>query len=176
MLISHRESRSLSLAEAGFFDSRTVEDYRLLLLNKEESSMFYALSWFVVFSLLALWSLAAWALHAITAWTVSNAGVLAGGAGATQGVRMPDWLAPWVPPELALALNSMASAFTPAIETVLGWAPALAGSLSVAVWIAWAIGSVLLIVLGFVATGLIAVLRRSASMLAAPAGSPAAAG
>ena len=95
--------------------------------------MFYALSWFVAFSLLAFWSLAAWAIHSITAWTVSNAGVLAGGSAVNQGLRMPDWLAPWVPPELALALHSMASAFTPAIETVLEWAPALAGGLSVAV-------------------------------------------
>lgn len=138
--------------------------------------MLYGFSWFVVFGLLALWSLAAWTLHAITAWTVSNAGVLAGGAGATEGLRMPDWLAPWVPPEFALALHSMVSAFTPAIEAVLGWAPALAGGLSVAVWVVWASGSVLLIVLGFVVTGLIAVLRRRASTLAAPARGPAAAG
>ena len=138
--------------------------------------MFYAFSWFVVFSLLALWSLAAWAFHSIAAWTVSNAGVLAGGAGATEGLRMPDWLAPWVPPEFALALKSMVSAFTPAIEAMLGWAPALAGGLSMAVWVVWAIGSVLLVVLGFVASGLIAVLRRRASTLAAPARGPAAAG
>ena len=70
--------------------------------------MFYALSWFVVFSLLALWSLAAWAFHAITTWAASNAGVLAGGSGAAQGLRVPDWLAPWMPPELALAVASMA--------------------------------------------------------------------
>lgn len=138
--------------------------------------MFYAFSWFVVFGLLALWSLAAWALHSITAWTVSNAGVLTGGAGATEGLRMPEWLAPWVPPEFALALNSMVSAFTPAIEAVLGWAPALVGGLSVAVWVVWAIGSVLLVVLGFVSTGLIAVLRRRASTLAVTARGPAAAG
>ena len=38
--------------------------------------MFYALSWFFVVALLALWSLAAWALHAVAVWTVSNAGVI----------------------------------------------------------------------------------------------------
>ena len=137
--------------------------------------MFYAFSWFVVFGLLALWSLAAWAFHSITAWTISNAGALTGGAGATEGLRMPDWLAAWVPPEFALALSSMVSAITPAIEAVLGWAPALAGGLSVVVWVVWAIGSVLLVVLGFVVTGLIAVLRRRASMLASPATGAAAA-
>ncbi len=134
--------------------------------------MFYALSWFAVFSLLALWSLAAWAFHAIAAWTVSNAGVLAGGSSAIEGLRVPDWLAPWIPPEIALALTSMVSALTPAVDSVLGLAPALAGGLSVAVWVVWGIGSVVLIVLGFVATGLIAVLRRRASMLAGPARGP----
>ncbi len=30
--------------------------------------MFYALSWFFVVALLARWSLAAWALHAVAVW------------------------------------------------------------------------------------------------------------
>jgi hypothetical protein len=138
--------------------------------------MFYALSWFVVFSLLALWSLAAWAFHAIAAWTVSNAGVLAGASGVTECLRLPEWLAPWVPPEFAAALASMVSALTPAIEAVLGWAPALAGGLSVAVWVVWAIGGALLIVLGVVLSGLIAVLRRCSTTPAVLSGGPASAG
>jgi len=137
--------------------------------------MFYALSWFGVLSLLTLWTLAAWAFHAITAWTVSNAGVLAGGGAlASEGLRMPGWLAPWVPPELVLALNSMVSAITPTIEALLGWAPALAGGLSVAVWVVWGIGSVFLIVLGLVVSGLIAVLRSRVFVPATASGSPAA--
>ena len=137
--------------------------------------MFYALSWFVVLSLVALWSLAGWAFHSIAAWTASNAGVLAGGSGATLGLRMPDWLAPWLPPEIALALTSMVSAFKPAIEAVLNQAPALAGGLSVAIWVVWGIGSVLLIVLGLVLSGLISVLRRRKSLPAASSGRPPAA-
>lgn len=125
--------------------------------------MFYALNWFVVVSLFILWSLAAWAFHSVAAWTVANAGTLAGGAGAIEALQMPVWLAPWVPAELALTLNSMIAPLTPAIQTVLEWAPAMAGGLSIAVWTAWAIGAVLLIVLGFLVTGLIAVLRRRMS-------------
>ena len=137
--------------------------------------MVYALGWLAVFSLLALWSLAAWAFHSVTAWTVANTGALAGGSGAAQVLRVPVWLAPWVPPELALALDSMASALAPAIQAALGWAPALADGLSVAVWLVWGIGSVLLVVLGFLATGVIAVLRRRASVSATPSGNPVAA-
>ena len=130
--------------------------------------MFDAISWCVMFSLLALWSFAAWALHSIAAWTVANAGVLAGGSGAIKTLRVPDWLAPWVPPELAVAFTSMALAVAPAIEAMLGWAPALAGGLSVAVWVVWALGSIFLIVLGLVLSGLIAVVRRRASGKTSP--------
>ena len=107
--------------------------------------MFYALSWSVMFVLLVLWSLAAWAFHSIAAWTVSNAGALAGGSGAIEGLRAPDWLAPWIPPEFTLAFTSMLSALSPAIEAALDQAPALAGGLSVAVWVVWGIGSALIV-------------------------------
>jgi hypothetical protein len=138
--------------------------------------MLYALSWSVTFILLALWSLAAWAFHSIAAWTVSNAPVLAGGAGAIESLRMPDWLAPWIPPEFALAFTSMLSALSPAIETTLGQAPALAGSLSVVGWTVWGIGFALIVVLGLVCNRLITVLRRRTSVPAAPSMGPVTAG
>jgi hypothetical protein len=125
--------------------------------------MFYALTWFTVTSLLALWSLAAWAFHSMAAWTAANAGVLAGSSQGVEALRVPDWLAPWVPPEMALALTSMLSALAPAVETLLGWGPALAGGLSVAVWVVWALGSALLIVVGMLLSGAIALLRRGTS-------------
>jgi hypothetical protein len=128
----------------------------------------YALSWTVTFILVALWSLAAWAFHSIAAWTVSNAGVLAGGSGAIESLRVPDWLAPWIPPELALAFTSMLSALSPAIEAALNQAPALAGGLSVAAWTIWGIGVALIFILGLVCSRLITVLRRRASPFAAP--------
>lgn len=122
--------------------------------------MLYALSWSVMFILLALWSLAAWAFHMIAGWTVANAGVLAGGSAAIVGVRAPDWLAPWIPPEAALAFTSMMSAFSPAIEAVLNQVPALAGGLSVAVWAVWGVGSALIVILGLAGIRLVAALRR----------------
>jgi len=138
--------------------------------------VFYALSWSVVFILLALWSLAAWAVNSIAAWTISNSDVLAGGSGALDGLRAPDWLAPWLPPELALAFTSMLSAFIPAIEAALSQAPALAGGLSVVIWVVWGVGSALIVILGLVCSGLVAVLRRRASSYAATATGPATAG
>jgi len=159
-------SALFELTETGQFD---------LWFVKQEAIVFYALSWSAVFILLALWSLAAWAFHSIAAWTVSNVGVLAGGSEAIEGLRAPDWLAPWIPPELTLAFTSMLSAFIPAIEAVLGQAPALAGGLSVAVWVVWGIGSALIVILGLACSGLITALRRRAPVSAAPAMGSAAA-
>ena len=130
--------------------------------------MLYALSWSVTLILLALWSLAAWAFHSIAVWTVSNAGVLAGGSGAIESLRVPDWLAPWIPPEFALAFTSMLSSMSPVIEAALNQAPALASGLSVAAWTVWGIGFALLVILGLVCSRLITVMRRRASVLAAP--------
>ncbi len=125
--------------------------------------MFYALNWFIVVSLLALWSFTAWGFHAIAAWTVSHAVGLKSESGEILSLHVPDWLAPWVPPELASALPALLSALTPAVEFLLGLAPGLAGVLSVAVWVVWAIGSALLIVLGIVVSAVIAVLQRRRS-------------
>jgi hypothetical protein len=114
--------------------------------------MFYALSWFAVLSLLALWSLAAWALHAVAIWTVSNTGALAGVAsGVTAGVeglRLPEELAPWLPPAFAQAMTSLLSGLGPVVESLLQAAPALAGGLTVATWVIWGLGTLLLVLLG----------------------------
>lgn len=110
--------------------------------------MLYALSWFLVASLLALWSLAAWALHAIAVWTVANAGALDGVAAQAQGVRLPEWLALWVPPEIAQVLPSLVADLAPAVESLLQAAPALAGGLTAVAWVVWGIGSGLLFLLG----------------------------
>jgi len=122
--------------------------------------MFYALSWFAVCCLLSLWSITAWAFHAITAWTLASAGTVAGTSGAIEALRLPDWLAPWIAPELALSLPSMLSAFAPYIEALSGWATTLAGGMSLVVWMVWAVGTALLIILGLALSGLIAALRR----------------
>lgn len=130
--------------------------------------MFYLLNWFVVFSLLALWSMVAWGFHAIAAWLVSNAGSLTSDSSEIMSVRVPEWLAPWMPPELTSALPTLVSAVTPVVDALLGFAPAMAGALSVAVWVIWGIGSVLLIVLGIALSGLIAMLSRRRSAQSDP--------
>jgi len=130
--------------------------------------MFYAPSWFVVCGLLALWSLGAWAFYAVAVWAVSNAGTLAGEASGvvsgavsvTEGLRLPQWLAPWVPPEIVQAVTSLLSGLAPVVEGLLQAAPSLAGGLSVGTWVIWGLGSVLLVLLGAGLHLLIAMWRR----------------
>lgn len=126
--------------------------------------MFYAISWFAVLSLLALWSLAAWALHAVAVWTLSSAGALtgvsSGVAAGVEGLRLPDWLAPWVPQEVAQAMTSLLSGLAPFFEGLLQAAPALASGLTAATWVIWGLGSALLVLLGAGLHLVIAMWRR----------------
>jgi hypothetical protein len=134
--------------------------------------MFYALSWFVVVALLALWSLAAWALHAVAVWTVSNAGALSGAASGVGTIALPGWLAPWVPPEIAKSVTQLLAGLGPVVDGLLQAAPALAGGVTVATWVVWGIGSVLLVMLGAGLHLLIALWRRGGGRGSGPDAGP----
>ena len=121
--------------------------------------MFYAFSWFVVLGLLALWSLGVWVFHAVAVW-VSNAGLLSGAASGVEGLRLPDWLAPWVPSEMVQAVTSLLMGLAPVVEGLFQALPALAGGLSVASLVIWGLGSVLLVLVGAGLHLLIAMGRR----------------
>lgn len=125
--------------------------------------MLYALSWFTIAALLALWSLAAWALHAVAVWTVSNAGALSGAASGVGGVAVPDWLAPWMPTELVQVMTSLMAGLGPWVDSLLQAAPALAGGLTWLAWVVWAFGGALLVFLGAALHLLIALWRRRSS-------------
>ena len=120
--------------------------------------MLYALGWFAVIALLALWSLATWALHAAAVWTVANAGALTEAGSGAGTITLPDWLAPWMPPEIAQWASQPMAGLAPLVESLLQAAPALAGA--VATWVIWVVGSVLLVLLGAGLHLLIALWRR----------------
>jgi len=134
--------------------------------------MFYVLSWFAVASLLALWSLAAWALHAVAVWSVSSVGALSGAASSVGAIALPDWLAPWVPTELVQAVTQMAAGLGPLVDSLLQAVPFLAGGLTVVAWVVWALGGVLLLVLGAVLHLLISLWRRRGAGGSGPSAGP----
>ena len=122
--------------------------------------MLYALIWFGVFGLLALWSLVAWAVHAVAVWALSIAGVLTGSAWGVEGLRLPQWLSPWVPAEIVQAMTSLLSSLAPVVEGLLQAVPALAGGLTVVTWVIWGLGGALLVLLGVGLNLLAAMWRR----------------
>lgn len=122
--------------------------------------MFFALGWALVFVLLALWSLAAWALHGLTVWALANAGSLSAAVPAGDGMGIPPALAVWLPPEWVAAAGGLLAGLMPTMESLLGWLPALAGGVTVAAWVVWALGAVLIVVGGALAHALGAMLRR----------------
>lgn len=112
--------------------------------------MFYALSWFAVAWLVVLWSVAAWALHGVARWAASNAGALSD-VGASA-VTLPDWLVPWLPPEIAQWAGQLHMNLGPFIADVLHAVPVLteglATGITVVTWAIWVVGSALLLMLG----------------------------
>jgi hypothetical protein len=137
----------------------------------EDPIMFYALCWFFVAALLALWSLAAWALHAVAVWTVANAGALTGAASSAGTITAPEWLGLWVPPEVLSWASQMMAGLAPFVDDLLQAAPALSGGFTVATWVIWGIGSVLLVLLGAGLHLLIALRRRRGGSGTDPNGS-----
>lgn len=89
---------------------------------------------------------------------------------------MPEWLAPWVPPEVAQWLTTLLSGLGPVVESLLQAAPALAGGLTVATGVVWGIGSALLVLLGAGLHLLFALWRRRSGSSGPHAGRALAAG
>lgn len=122
--------------------------------------MYYALSWFVTASLLALWSLTTWALHAVAVWSISHAETLSGVSTAAGPLSLPDWLAPWIPPGLEQAFSQWMQGLGPVMDALLQAAPALANGLTMVSWALWGFGCVLLLLLGIGLHLLVAFWRR----------------
>ena len=122
--------------------------------------MFYAINWFLSLALLALWSLACWALHAVTVWVVSSAGALAGGSAAADVILMPAWLKAWMPPELMGQWEALVSSAGPIVQAVLEAVPALAGAVTFLAWALWGLGAVVLVALAAGVHILIALAQR----------------
>jgi len=114
----------------------------------------------LIFFFFALWSLTVWAANAVALWTIAQAGTWNGAAAGTASLALPDWLAPWVPLEMAQALTAMLAGVAPMVESLLQSAPALAGGITVAAWVVWALGGIMLLSMGVGLHMLMAMWRR----------------
>jgi hypothetical protein len=89
-----------------------------------------------------------------------NAGALSGATSDTASFLLPDWLAAWVPAEVAQSVGALVVGLGQLVDTLLKALPALAGGVTVATWLVWGIGSGLLLMLGVGMHVLIALWRR----------------
>lgn len=122
--------------------------------------MIHALVWLAVGTLLASWSLLAWAAHALLAWSVRGDAASLPLAEWVGRLALPEWLAPWVPAAAFEPFKAALVAAAPVLETVIGWVPGIAAWLAPAVVAAWALGAVLLVVLGVIGSLLARSLQR----------------
>ena len=122
--------------------------------------MFYAVTWFIVFGLLAVWSLAAWSLNAIGAWALSTTATSAAAASGSYVFKLPEWLVPWIPTELAQAVATVASNVSPLLVNLPEHVLVLGNGLAWLVGAVWLMGALLLIGAGLLAHTLRSRLRR----------------
>ena len=106
--------------------------------------MLYAISWFLILALLAIWSVGVWGLHSIAAWSMHGIGAMVGQSSQMEVLPIPGWVGLWFPADLVLAFKTGAAAVLPWVESLLSTLPALADWLAPVAWIIWGIGFVLL--------------------------------
>lgn len=127
--------------------------------------MFYAIVWLSVAALLALWSGGLWAVDALATWSAAQAGT----AGGLPALTLPGWLTPWISPELAASLTAALADLAPWFDGLVGLLPAIAGGVTVLLWLLWAFGALVLVGLGVALHLGIRALRHRARRSEAPA-------
>ncbi len=135
--------------------------------------MFYTITWLLMALLLALWSFAAWLLHALAQWSGAQAGGIAGLPAQLSTLPAPEWLSLWLPmgaQGTQQSWSALLASVNPLFDAMLAFAPALLALLVPAIWLVWALGAVLLVAIGLGLTMLIRLTRARLATTAAAAG------
>lgn len=124
----------------------------------------HLLVWMPTLLLVALWSLLAWAAHALAGWS----GWTARAGGGIDDLRawidaivLPAWLEPWLPAESLGAVKAMLVAWAPLMESLAARMPDLLAWLPATVLAIWAAGTMLLVLAGVLASVAIGIWRRN---------------
>lgn len=134
--------------------------------------MFYAMLWFLVLALLALWSACVWVLHGLAVWSLTGVGAMVGQSPQLERLPVPQWIAIWLPPDLVPAVQASAAAVLPWLEAALSALPSLAGWLAPLAWVVWGLGFLVLALCGLALHAVIAMARRPAVQAAVKSGVP----
>ena len=124
--------------------------------------MLYAVSWFFVLALLAIWSVCVWLAHSLAVWSLTSVGAMAGQSSQIDRLPVPEWVAVWIPPDVMPALKASFAAVLPWLESALSALPSLASWLAPLAWMVWGLGFLVLAVCAVALHALISMTRRSA--------------
>ncbi len=123
----------------------------------------HLLIWLATLLLVVLWSLFAWAAHALAGWS-GWTGWAGGGGGDWRSwidaLVLPAWLAPWLPASSFEAVKAMLAAWAPLMEWLVASMPALLSWLPALVLMLWAVGAIVLVLAGVLGSLAIGVWRR----------------
>jgi hypothetical protein len=125
--------------------------------------MLYIVSWFFVLTLLAIWSACIWIAHSLASWSLTGIGSVVGQTQQMDRLPIPDWIAAWIPPDLALALKATSASVLPWVESALNALPSVGSWLSPLAWTVWGVGFVILAVGAALLHALVSVSRRAAA-------------
>ena len=123
--------------------------------------MFFAITWFLVLTLLAIWSVSVWVSHSLVFWSLTHVGALVDRP--QHAEALPGWIAIWIPPEWAVTFQAITEAVVPVVESALSALPSAAQWLTPLAWISWGIGLLILVGAGLAVTALISMTRRAAA-------------
>lgn len=119
--------------------------------------MAFLVGWVLVLLLLALWSSVVWAAQSLLAALLSHAGGLSAG-----DWSLPDSLRDWLPKAVSDWLVSTVETLTPQLQSLAGALPSLSGGVTALAWVVWALGALMLLVLGMAIHVGVALWRKSA--------------
>ena len=122
--------------------------------------MWHVLVWALVALVAIPWSLACLAMHWLLTGPDWDSGQMQGWMQWLEQWRIPIWLTEWLPMATITMLKAWLTTLAPWVESMLASAPALLGWLLPLLWIGWAIGLLLLVVLGVAGSVLVTALRR----------------
>lgn len=124
--------------------------------------MWHAVVWGGMAVVAGGWSLACWGLHRWLTGPARGAGDPAAWIAWLEQWRIPVWLAEALPMVSITALKAWLTAWGPWLESLLARAPGLLAWLSPLLWLGWALGLLVLAVLGVAGSVLVVALRGRA--------------
>ena len=123
--------------------------------------MLIAMTWILAVTLLAIWSVAVWVLHALVHGSLTHVGALVDQPQHLEA--LPEWIAVWLPPDWVLTFKAITAAVLPVVESAFSVLPSAAHWLTPLAWVSWGLGLVIVVGGGLAVTALISMTRRAAA-------------